>query len=211
MTNLMTQQKTMSSLEIAELTGKRHADVMRDIRNMLEEIQSEQKCADYKDAKGRTYPMLLLDKNESLCLVAGYNVKMRMAIIKRWQDLENNQGFKIPQTFSEALQLATDQAKQLEEQAPKVRYFDKVSKNETHMNATQVAQKFKMSAREMNKHLVELGIYNKAIKRGKVFSQAFIDSGYGEMKQTELGYSQAVFTTKGEQYIAELLTSEGII
>lgn len=104
----------MSSLEIAELTGKRHADVMRDIRNMLEELHSAQKCAQYKDSTGRTLPMLLLNKEEAYCLVAGYNVKMRMAIIKRWQELESEPQFKIPTTLSEALQLAADQAREIE-------------------------------------------------------------------------------------------------
>lgn len=211
MTNLITQQQTMSSKEIAELTEKRHDHVLVDIRKMLSEIGSPEKSGQYKDSTNRTLPMILLDKDEVLCLVSGYSVKMRMAIIKRWQELESMNGFKIPQTFSEAMQLAADQAKQLEEQAPKVRYFDKVSKNETHMNATQVGQKFKMSATILNRHLTEHGIYNKSIKRSKVFTQWFIDKEYGEMKQTELGYSQAVFTTKGEQFIAELLTSEGII
>lgn len=184
MTNLITQQQTMSSKEIAELTGKRHDHVLVDIRKMLSEIGSPEKSGQYKDSTNRTLPMLLLDKDEVLCLVSGYNVKMRMAIIKRWQELESMNGFKIPQTFSEAMQLAADQAKQLEEQAPKVRYFDKVSKNETHMNATQVGQKFKMSATILNRHLTEHGIYNKSIKRSKVFNQWFIDKEYGEMKQT---------------------------
>lgn len=135
----------------------------------------------------------------------------RQYFIKCEEIAKSKNEFQLPQTFSEALLLAHEQAKQLEEQAPKVRYFDKVSKNETHMNATQVGQKFKMSATILNRHLTEHGIYNKTIKRSKVFTQWFIDKEYGEMKQTELGYSQAVFTTKGEQFIAELLTSEGII
>ena len=48
---------TMSSLEIAELTGKMHKNVMEDVRKMLIslKIESPRLSADYKDAKGRTY------------------------------------------------------------------------------------------------------------------------------------------------------------
>ena len=99
----------------------------------------------------------------------------------------------------------------IKEQAPKVEYFDRVSRNETLMNATTVAQKIGLSAVTMNKHLTLLGVYNRVVKRCKTFSQDFIDKGYGRMITSDLGYSQAVFTTKGEQYVIEKLTSEGII
>lgn len=87
---------TMSSLEIADLTGKQHKNVLMDIRNMLNqlEIQSAKFTADYKDSKGRTYQCYHLPKDETLCLIAGYNVQVRMRIIKRWQELE--QGFAVP-------------------------------------------------------------------------------------------------------------------
>ena len=87
---------TMSSLEIAELTGKQHKHVIRDIRNMLNqlEIQSAQFWADYKDSKGRTYQCYHLPKDETICLIAGYNAQVRMRIIKRWQELE--QGLAVP-------------------------------------------------------------------------------------------------------------------
>lgn len=84
----MTNTATMSSLEIADLTGKRHDHVLRDARAMLEEIQSPQSWGDYQDGRGRSQPCLMLNKEESLCLVTGYSAKLRMAVIKRWQELE---------------------------------------------------------------------------------------------------------------------------
>ena len=87
---------TMSSLEIAELTGKQHKHVLTDIRNMLNSlnIDSAVFTAQYKDSIGRSLPMFNLPKDETLCLIAGYNVQVRMRIIKRWQELE--QGFAVP-------------------------------------------------------------------------------------------------------------------
>ena len=68
-----------------------------------------------------------------------------------------------------------------------------------------------MSATALNKILDDLNVYNKNIKRGRVFKQWFIDKGFGELKQTEAGYPQALFTTKGEQWIHQKFISEGII
>lgn len=62
-----------------------------------------------------------------------------------------------------------------------------------------------------NKILDELKVYNKAVKRGRVFQQWFIDKGLGEMKQSDQGYSQAMFTNAGEVWINEQLHSEGIV
>ena len=41
----------------------------------------------YLDSMNREQTEYLLDKETCLCLVAGYNAKLRMAIIKRWQQL----------------------------------------------------------------------------------------------------------------------------
>ena len=78
---------------------------------------------------------------------------------------------QVPQSFAEALQLAANQAKQLEEQALKVNYFDKVCDTTGLVNATQVGQKFKMSAVTLNKNLDGLNVYNRSIKRGRAFQQ----------------------------------------
>lgn len=117
---------------------------------------------------------------------------------------------QLPQSFSEALQLAADQARQLELAAPKVQYFDTVVERSTLLNATQVAQKLRMSAMAMNKHLDQLNVYSRGVKRARVFQQWFIDKGLGELKQTELGFSQPMFTTKGEAWVIEKLVGEGV-
>ena len=84
---------TMSSREITELCEKEHRSVLRDIDNMLSEleIQSAQFCADYIDSRGRSYRCFNLPKDLTLTLIAGYNVKLRKRIIDRWQELENQQ------------------------------------------------------------------------------------------------------------------------
>lgn len=81
---------SMTSREIAELTGKNHGDVMRDTRNMLDELKIDQSSfADiFFDSYNREQPCFKLPKDLTLTLVSGYNVKMRKRIIDRWLELE---------------------------------------------------------------------------------------------------------------------------
>ncbi len=82
----------MTSREIAELTGKRHDNVMADIRVMLAELYGEEGLlkfqASYINSQNKEQPCFKLPKRESLILVSGYNVAMRAKIIDRWQELE---------------------------------------------------------------------------------------------------------------------------
>lgn len=81
---------TMSTLEIAGLTGKAHKHVLADTRKMLAslEIQPAEFSARYIDAKGEAREVLNLPKRECLILVSGYSVEMRARIIDRWLQLE---------------------------------------------------------------------------------------------------------------------------
>ncbi|WP_375686492.1 Rha family transcriptional regulator [Bartonella sp. AC331YNZD] len=82
--------QTMSSREIAELCGKEHRNVMRDIRQILTELKIELSDFSglYKDSTGRTLPCYNLPKRECLILVSGYSTALRAKIIDRWQELE---------------------------------------------------------------------------------------------------------------------------
>jgi Rha family phage regulatory protein len=219
------QPLTMSSREIADLTGKSHSNVMRDIRVMITEIEQNSDlnfvCSDsfyISESSGQKYPAYELDRETTDCLLTGYSAVLRMRVINRWKALENQLKPQVPTNFAEALQLAADQAKLIEQQSekiaidkPKVEFVDKLVDKSNVMNATTIAQKHGKSAIWLNKILKEHDVYSKAIKRGKVFRQWFIQKKFGEMKQTEMGYSQAMFTNAGEIWINELLIAHGYV
>ena len=97
MSNLATlssNTSTMTSREIAELTGKQHSHVMRDIRSMLEQISADPtldwhcESSTYTDEQGKPRDMYVMDKDTTYTLIAGYRADLRFKIIKRWQELE---------------------------------------------------------------------------------------------------------------------------
>ena len=100
---------TMSSRDIAELTGKQHKHVLEDVRKLADyyvEIYSAEKAVEfiksstYVDSTGRTLRCYLLSKDASLDLVTGYSLPHRHAVNQRWMELEAQQPqFQLPQTY----------------------------------------------------------------------------------------------------------------
>ena len=174
----------MSSLEIAELTGKRHDAILRDIRNLLSQGVNAHNfvAVEYTDKKGENRPCYNLTKKGCLILASGYDAKLREKIIDRWEELETekrNGGYQVPTSFKEALLLAAHQQELIEEQqkqieqkdetielqqeeikkaAPKVNYYDTTLQSVNTQTATQVAKSIGMDAQKLNKHLKEAGI-----------------------------------------------------
>lgn len=80
---------TMTSLEIAERTGKDHFHVLRDIRVMLKELEISESKFGFSTISGiREIKSFNLPKKEVLCLISGYSIKLRMKIIERLEELE---------------------------------------------------------------------------------------------------------------------------
>lgn len=84
MSKLAVVVTSMSSLEIAELTGKRHDHVMNDIRKMLEELEVLTPVfSGMRKVRGKEYEVFNLPKRETLILVSGYSVSMRTITLSR--------------------------------------------------------------------------------------------------------------------------------
>lgn len=218
--NILTQNtdKAMTSQQIADLVEKRHDSVKRTIDYLVKDAAIQlPHHAEVRNHLGQSVGNYIFSgeqgRLDSIIVVAQLSPTFTAALVKRWDELEKQTSapiFQIPTTLSEALQLASDQARQLELAQPKIAHYDAVVERTGLLNATQVGQKVRLSAVMLNRVLDELGVYSKAVKRSRVFQQWFIDQGFGMLKQTDMGYSQALFTKRGEAWVIERLVSEGV-
>lgn len=80
----------MSSREIAELTGKRHQHIKRDIQSMCEQLGIDASSFGhiYLDNLNRQQTEYRLPRRKCEILVTGYDVVRRAAVIDRWLELE---------------------------------------------------------------------------------------------------------------------------
>jgi phage regulator Rha-like protein len=156
---------SMTSREIAELTGKRHDHVIRDIRAMLAQVydltdnpnlgyQQIQGVIVETDSQTKRTAAIHLDKDHTLTLLTGYDAKARHRVIKRWQELETQAKPAFPDFTNPAeaarawaLEYEARQAAQhaLIEAQPKIVFYDQV----THDSDTLVdwAQAFSLLKR----------------------------------------------------------------
>lgn len=188
MTDLIIKKETMTSLEIAEVTGRNHKDVMRSIREMEDawaKVNGRKfALVEYKDAKGEMRPCYSLNKTECLYIATKFNDEARAKLVLRWEELETKERnqYKVPQSFAEALMLAAKQQEQIEEQQrqleanskeivelngaiaemePKVTYVDMILASNETVTTTQIAQDYGQSAKAFNVLLRNFGVQHK--------------------------------------------------
>ena len=82
----------MTSREIAELAGKQHGHVVRDIELLNETLMQESLSiigeSFYTADNGQTYREFLLTKEQTIDLMTGYSRNLRVRINRRWAELE---------------------------------------------------------------------------------------------------------------------------
>jgi len=100
------QEFKMTTIEIAEQTGKRHDNVLADTRKMIVELYGESSLLSFQESfiatNGKSYHCYALPKRDVLTLVSGYSIALRSKIINRLEELENKKpvnNFQLPETI----------------------------------------------------------------------------------------------------------------
>ncbi|WP_375704478.1 Rha family transcriptional regulator [Bartonella sp. AD328YNZD] len=171
-----TTVQTMSSREIAELCGKQHAHIMRDIRQMLGELYPEggqsKFGSTYLDKQGKTQNCYNLPKRECLILVSGYSMTLRARIIDRWQELEKQAvtlqiDYSSPKAmigFLNYLQGQIDQKDTIiEDLTPKAMALESLQRHDGLFGLTEAAKILEMQPKQFIQFLQQKGwIYRRA-------------------------------------------------
>ncbi|MGP6381199.1 phage antirepressor KilAC domain-containing protein [Yersinia bercovieri] len=216
---------TMSSREIAVLTGSNHSDVRRSIERLSEANLLSQPLADtpYINEQNRqTYYEYHLNKRDSLVVVVRLSPEFTAVVVDRWQELEHKS--QVPQTLPEALRLAADLAEekqQLENQlsiaAPKAEFVDRYVKANGSMTFRQVAKLLNAKEHEFTYLLLDHRIMYR-LNGALIPRQQHIDLERFEVKTgtntvNNHAFTQARFTPKGVKWIgglwAEYLAKKG--
>jgi hypothetical protein len=97
MNDIIARTISMTSLEIADLTGKEHKHVLRDIDNLVARLAEDPgpdlgfgfKSTTYESGDPpRSYRMFVMDRDSTYCLITGYDPISRMRVIKKCDALE---------------------------------------------------------------------------------------------------------------------------
>lgn len=193
---ILENKETLTSLEVAEITGKEHYNILRDIKDEISKIGEERgqlifEESYYTNNQNKQQPMYILTVDGVLQLGARYSAEVRFLLIQKVRELQQR---NTPKSFKEALWVAYKQQEQIEalelenkvqsqqiaELQPKATYYDLILQNPSLLSVTQIAKDYGMSAKAFNQKLHELGIQ---------FSQSGVWLLY--QKYANLGYTQS--------------------
>lgn len=198
------QPLTMSTREIAGLLNKQHSH----IKISAERLELKGTIA-MRGSKfvhcGNEYEEYLLEKRDCLILVAQNCPEFTAAIVDRWQLLEESQKPQLPQTFAEALQLAANQAKLLEEAAPKVEFHDKIVNDAATFNLRDTAKKIQQRPNKFSAWLRSEGyLCQNNLPMQQYINQGLFKTHTGQSRD-EFQFSQTRVTSKGLAYFTKKL------
>lgn len=237
MKQIMQTGVTMTSLELAEITGKEHKNVMRDIQNEIESLEKEGEIgqlifepSSYKNSQSKEQPMYTFGKEGAMQIAMRYSAVIRRKVIIRLNELESK--LSAPTSYKEAvqhlmMQLEENEKLQIEnkqkdqiigELKPKADYVDRILQSKSLVTITQIAKDYGMSGEALNKKLHELGVQYKQGEQWLLYSkyhgQGYTHSETFDFKRTS-GMSDVKMNTKwtqkGRLFLYNLLKDEGVV
>jgi len=239
MNQLTNIQQTMSSREIAELTGKNHQHVLRDIDKLNDNYE---KLGMSKVGQGyytlqttgqQQHRCYELTKMQTIDLMTGYNIELRIKINRRWEELESQKAsidFSNPNTVLQLAQnWADEQAKRIEaetklkEQAPQVAFAMAMIGSTSSCLIGQLAKiitqnGYEIGEKRLFSYLREKGYLGKSGENYNLPAQRFIEQGLFDIKKgTRTGNGGILVTTqtpkvtgKGQQYFINHFISKEV-
>jgi Rha family phage regulatory protein len=211
----------MTSKEIAEITGKRHCDVMEAIRVMeiawVKIGQRKFPLTSYVDQWNREQPMYKLNKTECLYIATKFNDEARAKLVIRWEELETKERQNVPalpQTYLEALKalVLSEEQKQVlalenESMKPKADYFDTLVERGSNLNLRDTAKMIGVSERFFIEYLLLNGYLYRDAKRklkpiAKYVGKYFVLKEWARGENTG---SQTLVTVEGKDKFYKLI------
>lgn len=220
-----TNRATMSSREIATLCNKRHDNVLKLIRELLEGgLLKFTTPQEYVHPQNRqVYTEYLSDKRDSFVIVARLSPEFTAVVVDRWQELEEKvkQSFNLPSNYKEALiALVAEVEKneklevELEVARPKVEYYDAVLDSSELLTTTIIAKNHGLTAQKLHEFLHQQRVIYKQGDKWYVY-QEHLDKGLMRTR-TYLGedgntITYFKWTKKGEAFINDLINEKGFL
>ena len=153
----------MTSLEVAEICGKRHNDIMRAIRNMepawekisLRKFAQSSRKVIQPNGGVREFPCYELTKTETLYIATKFRDEDRAKLVLRWEQLEMERLAQHPQ-----MRLLTTAQEVLHESEEIVgEQLDEVNEaSDGCLTVTEIAAIYNMTAHDLNSFLVDMKI-----------------------------------------------------
>ena len=193
------EELRMTSLDIAELCGKPHNDILKAIRKMelawVKINGGKFSLVEYKDSKGELRPCYSLSKTETLYIATKFKDEMRAKLVLRWEELERER-------LGDRQQLALPSPQKILAMADNIvgeglRILNEEA--EDTLTATQVAKTFNMTTLDFNAVLRDMGIQYRRHGRWNL-SDDLQGRGY-TAERTHVSYS-----LKGEKKIHHYMT-----
>ena len=212
------QELRMTSLDIAELCGKQHNHVLRDIRSMepaWEKVNgSKFGLIEYKDLRGRLKPCYSLTKTECLYIATKYNDDMRAKLVLRWEELERERLEQGRLQKPKEIRLLTTAQEVLHESEEIVGEQLEIANEESDgcFTVTEIAEVFNMDAHDLNSFLVDMNIQRWAGGQYRLTPQ-YAELGLAA-DRLSIGFSlkgklkyntYLVWTEKGRDFIMDLV------